>query len=961
MDYKNKYLKYKQKYVNLKKELYDEQIGGEKPLVNILKNINLFDDTMEKSLNPLHGFILLNTNVIDNYYKFYVPGDDFFKEFITSLYHEVDTSLRPTKTLLDNSSVSVKDFGILLGFLYVAKTVDINSLVETKLKLLKEEKGKLQTEIEKINTHIKRTKYTEEQKINPNLCVEKLKVQLKETESNITTVKNFYSVINYKFKKPFFNKLIKREIKDVYLHVLLSVMWWKSNDKTLIKEYYLGINHIFSYLNRILNLNLEIINIPVDFETDNYTRSELKNYKADNFNQALAVSFVINNGDLKIFSDDITVYFDNSFSDCGETALRNFFNILLFDEVSGSFNLEILKLLYPIDILTEYYETFNNIELQSSTASVHIFDNELNARDAWTYLVSYISNVDYVKETCEIRSGLNLDGTKLNILEVIGYLLEYIETFEDIVYVLKTVDNNIKITEDVDDDGFGTIELTNRNGIYQFQIKQGHYDIVKKEGRIETAFTNLTYEQEKITQIIQNKIPLIKEYFMNIKYTNDLLRVICLENEIIPDDYYFSVLDFAIKKINININLNNPFLRSKDLSKFGVKYNLGGNFCYENIIEMKNSYTIDYSEIKNLEKLEYSGNSNFQNLPSTLKELTLINYMGFLGHANCDDPDCIKNLPNSLTHLIIESGYYSNVDLLPSSLIHLNLGNVFNKKIEHLPPGLQFLTVGSSFNQSIDKLPQSLRSLTLGYSFNKTLYNLPPLLESLTLGYSFTYSIDDLPRYLKHLTLGYSFNCPIDNLPPNLKHVTFGYNYNHSIDILPETVTHLTLDKLFDYDINKFPSSLTHLTLNKSRGRIKCVCPTLNYLKITGTHYTKLAEYFPNLKEIDFRIIDNGRELFNNLPISVSIINVRFNYYDYSTGINTKYDLKNFIPKEVDHFEDHFEDHLEDTEMDIKKYFTISLTPNIKKIRTENIENLKFFKNIPPGCVITNFDDVLLE
>jgi hypothetical protein len=301
------------------------------------------------------------------------------------------------------------------------------------------------------------------------------------------------------------------------------------------------------------------------------------------------------------------------------------------------------------------------------------------------------------------------------------------------------------------------------------------------------------------------------------------------------------------------------------------------------------------------------------------------------------------------------------VDLLPSSLIHLNLGNVFNKKIEHLPPGLQFLTVGSSFNQSIDKLPQSLRSLTLGYSFNKTLYNLPPLLESLTLGYSFTYSIDDLPRYLKHLTLGYSFNCPIDNLPPNLKHVTFGYNYNHSIDILPETVTHLTLDKLFDYDINKFPSSLTHLTLNKSRGRIKCVCPTLNYLKITGTHYTKLAEYFPNLKEIDFRIIDNGRELFNNLPISVSIINVRFNYYDYSTGINTKYDLKNFIPKEVDHFEDHFEDHLEDTEMDIKKYFTISLTPNIKKIRTENIENLKFFKNIPPGCVITNFDDVLLE
>jgi len=71
MDYYEKYLKYKKKYIELK-----NQIGGDKPIIQQIDKINLFHDSeMEMYLNPIYGyymcenikrktrlFILLNTS-----------------------------------------------------------------------------------------------------------------------------------------------------------------------------------------------------------------------------------------------------------------------------------------------------------------------------------------------------------------------------------------------------------------------------------------------------------------------------------------------------------------------------------------------------------------------------------------------------------------------------------------------------------------------------------------------------------------------------------------------------------------------------------------------------------------------------------------------------------------------------------------------------------------------------------
>ena len=64
----NKYLKYKNKYLQLKNLNY-KQYGGELPIINNIVGINLFTDPdMEIHMNPIYGLILCNNGFIINNY-----------------------------------------------------------------------------------------------------------------------------------------------------------------------------------------------------------------------------------------------------------------------------------------------------------------------------------------------------------------------------------------------------------------------------------------------------------------------------------------------------------------------------------------------------------------------------------------------------------------------------------------------------------------------------------------------------------------------------------------------------------------------------------------------------------------------------------------------------------------------------------------------------------------------------
>ena len=73
--YYHKYTKYKDRYNRLKKILssLNNQKGGGKPTLGVIKNINLFEtfSDMDCYLNPIHGIYYAECNVIDNMFKFY--------------------------------------------------------------------------------------------------------------------------------------------------------------------------------------------------------------------------------------------------------------------------------------------------------------------------------------------------------------------------------------------------------------------------------------------------------------------------------------------------------------------------------------------------------------------------------------------------------------------------------------------------------------------------------------------------------------------------------------------------------------------------------------------------------------------------------------------------------------------------------------------------------------------------
>jgi hypothetical protein len=642
MDYYQKYIKYKEKYLNFKKSFEYQQKGGDMPDVNILKNINLFNSDMEKLLNPLHGFVLINTNVIENYYKFYIPNDHFFKTLMISIYNEVGNLIRPTNSLMNNKEVSIKDFGILLGYLYCVKTFDIIKMINIKINEFRYTNDKLKEK----RRQIKIKDDTEEIKNKLRKKKENLTYSIKNNEDKIKNFLKFDSIINEQLRD-LLKKMTKIEIKDVYFHVLLSVVWWKANDKNGIKEYYEGVNCILGYLNNILDLKIELINIPADFENDIYTKEEMNNYEANNYNQALTVSYKIGKGSLKIFYYENGQYERNNFPDCGETTLRNFFNILLFN--NGNFNVDILDKLNASEELKEYYRVFNNINLQVSRNKVNIYGQKLNARDAWIFIVSELENVSYVKTNYEINAGLNKDNTKINMLEVIGHLIKDVNTWNDLKKKIKEINTSNELTIRLNERGNGQITILNQNGEYKLLFMDSHYDIVKSNSSRTTLFTNLTDEEIKTTKILQNIIPHKKVYFLNIKYTRDLLFRFLLDEIVVPNEYYYLALLYLKSKYPmdtsfINLNISDP--SSYNLSSIGITYDESGFYNYENITEIKNSRTLDYFKLINLKKLIYERDSTE-----------------------------FFNLPNSLTHLSLLSGFNRSINnKLPSSLTHLTLG-----------------------------------------------------------------------------------------------------------------------------------------------------------------------------------------------------------------------------------------------------------------------------------------------
>ena len=139
--YKDKYLKYKSKYLQLK----NMKAGG-KPNVFSLKNINLFTkgSDIEIHLNPAYGFIYNEYNVIENYINFYNPKNKISK-LVKNTFNKIHGAFQPTNKLLFNLKPS--DLGKFLGckIIYKFYITEINDHLEklnSIVKIINNKRGK---------------------------------------------------------------------------------------------------------------------------------------------------------------------------------------------------------------------------------------------------------------------------------------------------------------------------------------------------------------------------------------------------------------------------------------------------------------------------------------------------------------------------------------------------------------------------------------------------------------------------------------------------------------------------------------------------------------------------------------------------------------------------------------------------------------------------------------------------
>ena len=100
--YFRKYLKYKIKYLKLK---FSHQIGGDKPVIMLNKQINRFSDpNMEKYLNPIYGLYMCESGFITNTFFLHKYKIDTCDQsiIITKLFRKIPGSIPNLLQLINN-------------------------------------------------------------------------------------------------------------------------------------------------------------------------------------------------------------------------------------------------------------------------------------------------------------------------------------------------------------------------------------------------------------------------------------------------------------------------------------------------------------------------------------------------------------------------------------------------------------------------------------------------------------------------------------------------------------------------------------------------------------------------------------------------------------------------------------------------------------------------------------------
>jgi len=251
------------------------------------------------------------------------------------------------------------------------------------------------------------------------------------------------------YKKNFLDHLCKSlEETDIFIpnntiFLFLSSLWKKTNTKDDFLQYFKGLYDKYNDKEELFN-NPQFIANGFSEETVEYSSEDFFTFekaskeevKEKYINDIEALAFLYLG--YKLFGNhplpsEVSMiggvkYKEFSFPDCGSTALRNFFNAILYNPQTKEFDLEFLNgfTLNPKfkDFYTQKYKNTKKIRTNQ-------------AHDDWAFVTSGLPGVSYRKGgVCEINAGIK------NMLKVIENLVG-IKTFEELAEKFKA--NGIEV------------------------------------------------------------------------------------------------------------------------------------------------------------------------------------------------------------------------------------------------------------------------------------------------------------------------------------------------------------------------------------------------------------------------------------------------------------------------------------------------------------------------------------
>lgn len=385
-----------------------------------------------------------------------------------------------------------------------------------------------------------------------------------------------------------------------YYYIALAVMWRTAGSKVGIEEYYMGVNDVLSrYGNNVV--------IPADFRDDMFVVEDIlpksnpepqsddegwmsgdnDDYMyggaAEAFYEELAKMYISKNriqlsGQEYVYLLQPIKY---KFPDCGEISLRNFILILITDS-NGTFDLSVLDGYGAVEEVKEYFRRYptNLVVADDKRRSDYkrgIVGNEngSTSRDAWGLLTVNLPKVRYEHTIGQGESAINVElsdgmveidmegedgGIKReipNILLAIRRLFKNVKEFEDFN------NDNIYIDCKLDEDGYGTVTVTNNHlGTYVWEFMRGHYEFTPEEADVSPDLGRLSEEEKRYVYMFdiitsEDVIKTVTEdytsdewLYHSIKDNTDMLNILNRagdDDRMLSDQIYGRMVDYAFE------------------------------------------------------------------------------------------------------------------------------------------------------------------------------------------------------------------------------------------------------------------------------------------------------------------------------------------------------------------------------------------------------------------------------